>query len=1167
MSRYAQVGRSDISTQGLLTDINPKGRLVERNFDPFLEINETDCQTAEPYPVQKRKGIAGGTSTDSLGFNGKPPMDAHRTLNLAVGLLGLEPHEKPKCWSEVWLTFQDSVGGNCGLGREGLGGRPPSSAAAAMRPGDKHKAGHGGWENRVLHNLRSLVEGSQGQQKAKNTHDWGPDFMEHLDLADFILGRIGHNVGTLEDPEQRERPLLLKAYGEAMVKDVCIDLKQWMEQLATLIGLYHCHLLDLETSRQRLSTELKNSEVEKRVVEKRAQVAEIKVVALEQHWEEDKLKRKAKELLGKTPDGESTEDAPIYSQTDVDMMKKAWERENLPPLHDEIQELKLKIEDLNKKMKEKLGDLNNMRKKSLKQAPTELEESLSAQGVALAVAATKALSEKTYEDSVCKILLRLGEACKAGEDKKPEDKLQEVLFSIGQMPAPTPVDAMASTKSSWKGSPPGTAGGPGSIALSREAAQSGSDCLGAVADQFDKLESRLRRKSSVKPGTLGPLGGSGSPKAESQKFSSGRRNNIAGTLAGIAGLAGWARDAVKLAQETLTTGGLPPMTWAPPPTWNFDDIDMDMDGDGDGEAAKGVSVGVQAKLAPDNPRRTTENDDDDEVIKKKRKSSIHGGSYDDNDVDLEAELENARRAAEEKFAAEREKLNELVVQLEKDLKSARDRIQELTKKILELERLLKAKGLGAELQEAMEQSGLSDYLASCRAVYERLYKDAMDRMRRFAESQARRMQETTQEYIRTVDDLYRSQNHNRADMRIVNAGQKAVQPIKTKLAAERHEPPIVPNVMLTQFAAQSEPANRQGSGVSGVKLNIASPVPGIGATSARAKTPLRQYVEAKDAEAQDAGVLAEQIMAAADKIAKNSHLTIVELQAFLGEGTNAGGRYGAFLSWIMANSGVKYRKFDANGNGQLSLPELREAVSAYLTDAESTACSTARYETDSMSSMHQETCQESHEIVGNGPCLIIKPLRRDTSKDSCRSPPSDESTPQPPSKTASSPQAPGQMRGVAAQRGFSVGDLFPGGSAAPGATTTAAEAWRRGRQAAPSSGVALPPLGGHGASGSPSSPLLVTGNAQARGRSSSSSPPPAGNRTLKSTDSEFLMRIQRLGPPGKSNQLSPSSAGKAAGAGMGQVIGQRLQRNTGSASMPQLGGKQTRFLVNDLSGR
>merc|ERR1719456_2250314 len=113
--------------------------------------------------------------------------------------------------------------------------------------------------------------------------------------------------------------------------------------------------------------------------------------------------------------------------------------------------------------------------------------------------------------------------------------------------------------------------------------------------------------------------------------------------------------------------------------------------------------------------------------------------------DLEAKLKEAWEVAE------REKRNaqEALERLAEESAKADATLAELRRKIQMLEALLREKGLGKQAADAIWGAGLSEFMQG-RDVFERLYRDALDRMRRLAESQARFFEESSTEFLRSV---------------------------------------------------------------------------------------------------------------------------------------------------------------------------------------------------------------------------------------------------------------------------------------------------------------------------------------------------------------------------------------------------------------------------------
>jgi len=116
---------------------------------------------------------------------------------------------------------------------------------------------------------------------------------------------------------------------------------------------------------------------------------------------------------------------------------------------------------------------------------------------------------------------------------------------------------------------------------------------------------------------------------------------------------------------------------------------------------------------------------------------------------LEAEVEARHRSMQEQFAA---KLNEVQAQADKWKQSweevsqrlaeekarAESLVSELQKKMLDMTKRLKQAGMGKLVEEALEGSVFAGLIKrGGDNVFQRLYRDAQERMRRLAEAQAR----------------------------------------------------------------------------------------------------------------------------------------------------------------------------------------------------------------------------------------------------------------------------------------------------------------------------------------------------------------------------------------------------------------------------------------------
>jgi len=129
---------------------------------------------------------------------------------------------------------------------------------------------------------------------------------------------------------------------------------------------------------------------------------------------------------------------------------------------------------------------------------------------------------------------------------------------------------------------------------------------------------------------------------------------------------------------------------------------------------------------------------------------------------LEAKLGRMReqfaaqlKAAQEAAAADRSAMEQEMQTLREQLLTSKANERKLRDKLMDMQRIMKGKGLGKELDEAMRGSGLSDYLNQNQSVFERLYEDALRRMRVLAEREEMRMQETTAAFVAIADATVR----------------------------------------------------------------------------------------------------------------------------------------------------------------------------------------------------------------------------------------------------------------------------------------------------------------------------------------------------------------------------------------------------------------------------
>eukprot|EP00929_Paragymnodinium_shiwhaense_P030988 TRINITY_DN17459_c0_g1_i2.p1 TRINITY_DN17459_c0_g1~~TRINITY_DN17459_c0_g1_i2.p1 ORF type:complete len:1123 (-),score=304.08 TRINITY_DN17459_c0_g1_i2:199-3567(-) len=768
-SRGHAPGSFPSKPSGFLVDINMQGRLVEKHRDPLLQLVDagTQTQAGSVATATKKTRTTGKRSSTMMGLSpetgeaeqtavepvlsrgpGYPelPSTAGCTLKLAAGLLGLEAHEKPSNWAEVWLSFQDNAcaGANLGLGgqtEEGEGGEDGSPKSQSpeddSKLADKKRAGAAyiaeqkDWQLRVLEKLRRHVGTKEGKAAGglslpgKPCSDLGPDFAEHLDLAEHILGRITQAVSALQSPERHERPLVLQGYTQTMADNVCTDVRQWMEQLGNLVSLYHIHLMDLDHERAELEKALEQERGRNDDCDRRCSEAENRHQALKDHWEEDKMKRSAAELLGLEENAADTRF--IYTEEDLQRAMKDWERESLLPLLEENRELKIKVDDLTDKLKKQMEEMKKMGRANSGRfasniTPEEIEVmpagAISAESVAVLTKVVSMLSDKTAEDQTGQVLVRLAEVLEKNGDKL-QDELKRLQAEVQRLKKParpsTPepqaavvqdrglkgADEAASKKAKEQEQ---------ALKAAAMAASKACECLGMLAGELDGFERKSR---------TGPF----------QKISP---------------FATWLRDTVRAIDRSLKPDdgkGKIGLMWKPSPGY-----DLTISDKKPSTSAFGCQVDApkptQTAAAP--------------VVQQEVRSETVQDPRLQAEIDrLKAEMEKIKQNFKDQLDAERAKYKAIIAELEAALAAAEARCKALRSKLLELERLMKQRGLGKDLAECMQEAGLSEYLETG-DVFERLYKDALDRMKRFAEQQMRSFQENQEKYLRLIEGLYGS---------------------------------------------------------------------------------------------------------------------------------------------------------------------------------------------------------------------------------------------------------------------------------------------------------------------------------------------------------------------------------------------------------------------------
>ena len=103
---------------------------------------------------------------------------------------------------------------------------------------------------------------------------------------------------------------------------------------------------------------------------------------------------------------------------------------------------------------------------------------------------------------------------------------------------------------------------------------------------------------------------------------------------------------------------------------------------------------------------------------------------------LRAQLEAELRAAREEAERQRLRAEQALERLDEEAKRADGLMAEMRKKLKTMQSVLQKAGLDKEAEDALEESGLTGFVKG-RDVFERLYQDALRRMRVQAENQLR----------------------------------------------------------------------------------------------------------------------------------------------------------------------------------------------------------------------------------------------------------------------------------------------------------------------------------------------------------------------------------------------------------------------------------------------
>lgn len=197
----------------------------------------------------------------------------------------------------------------------------------------------------------------------------------------------------------------------------------------------------------------------------------------------------------------------------------------------------------------------------------------------------------------------------------------------------------------------------------------------------------------------------------------------------LSSFAAWARESATMVRGSIVDGGKAPLGSLPAPKWDLGILSKMQDA----RPVQATTAGVDAGDA-ESIRQGVR----DEFEKKMNR--------------LRRELEGKLKAAMEAAERERENAREALERLAEESAKADATLAELRRKIQMLEALLAKQGLGKQAAEALWGAGLSEFMQG-KDVFERLYRDALDRMRRLAESQARFFEETSANFLSSIGSI------------------------------------------------------------------------------------------------------------------------------------------------------------------------------------------------------------------------------------------------------------------------------------------------------------------------------------------------------------------------------------------------------------------------------
>lgn len=743
-----------LDQDALLCDISKAGQLVEFGRDPVTRTREKHTTSVQ---TEADDGYAQSPVWAGLPFAMVSPLPSRRAmpevkpvsnnqnatsaaqiLKLVVGMLGMEVHERPAAWAEAWLAFQENAlakGRDIGSVRSRGAWHDGQESGSEWSDEDPCE-----WQLRVLQCLRRRVDAATASQHYPDSEDsqgdedhtpeWGPEFREHLDLAEFALRRITHAVMALQ---HSGGPVVLRQFTEEQVMKVCADLRQWLEQLATLLSLYHVHLLDMDNERHHLLELLESRDMHYDQGQKEKRRAALRLQRLQELWEEDTLKRRAAAMLGL--EAAPIEEPKIYSQGDLEELQRKWELTELEPVRREVADRRLQVKDLQARLREK--DRRRSTRRFSRAEPGKYFD-------------MDALDDDDLEDEL-------------DQEERPKDEQPPPIPKATQAPLWAALNSAAEriqdeslsrlvsglATAVQKGGA-GIQNVAGEIAKLKvqdaprlEYAEKAQDCLSALMKEFEDLDRELRELAAV-PGS--------------------------GDMDKLADLVGWARETSSIVSRVV--GGASKTkaaslaearalhrldNWPAPPAWNLESFRR---AQRPRPLMRAVAVNTDGLLVepPPEPIVTlvSAKAQVQEAVEDTRKKA---------DQEWQGRLRHLTAGLEEKISlardtAERERTNaeEALQRLAEESRRADRTMTELRKRQRELEEALhqaRVSANGKLISDGVWAPSPAEMtqFREARDVFNRLYTDALNRMKRLAESQAQMYESTSQEFLRCVQSL------------------------------------------------------------------------------------------------------------------------------------------------------------------------------------------------------------------------------------------------------------------------------------------------------------------------------------------------------------------------------------------------------------------------------